>query len=118
MFDYVTGWTNALLRKHNNDALAAILTGNILRRPLDALHGRSNGAPDTSTDIFRMLAAPDGGLNSPASYLSARSNKRFLVNLSALSAKLRHRAACSFKKELSITPPAQLTHNSATNFWV
>ena len=55
----VAGWTNALLRKCNNNALAAIPTGDVLRRLLDALHGRSNGAPDIGSSIFSaMLRQP------------------------------------------------------------
>src|SRR5450830_1265758 len=51
-----------------------------------------------------MLDAREGWFNF-RSYLAARSNKRLLVNSSALSARLRQRAACCFKKELSIYPP-------------
>jgi hypothetical protein len=59
------------------------------------------------TGIWRMREAREG---SPDmwSYLAARSNRRFLVNWSALSARLRQRAAISFRDELSIAAPPQL----------
>jgi len=44
-----------------------------------------------------------------AQHLAARSNSRLLVNSSALTANRRQRAACSFKNELSIASPTQLT---------
>ncbi len=52
------------------------------------------------------------GWPSRSSYFAARSNSRLLVNSSALSARLRQRAACSFKKELSITSPKRNSHSN------
>jgi hypothetical protein len=42
------------------------------------------------------------GAPSLWSYFAARSSRRLFVNLSAFSARLRHRSACSFINELSI----------------
>src|SRR6267142_5771153 len=57
-----------------------------------------------------MTSEAREGCPSRSSYLAARSNSRLLVNSSALSARLRQRAACSFKKELSITSPKRNLH--------
>jgi hypothetical protein len=48
--------------------------------------------------------AREGRIDSP-SYLTARSRSRLFVNSSAFSARLRQRAACSFRNELSIETP-------------
>ena len=57
------------------------------------------------TGILRMREAREGWPDM-WSYSAARSNRRFLMNWSALSARLRQRADISFRSELSITTPA------------
>src|SRR5258708_14008031 len=42
------------------------------------------------------------------SYLAARSSWRFLINSSALSASLRHRAACPVRNDSSLMLPPTL----------
>ena len=52
--------------------------------------------------IPRVRTAREGR-PSLSSYFSARSSRRLFMNGSAFSARLRHRSACSFKNELSIS---------------
>jgi len=42
--------------------------------------------------------------------VAARSNRRRFVNSFALSARLRQRSACAFKKLVSILPPNATNH--------
>jgi hypothetical protein len=101
-----TGRANAFPCERNNDALTAIVALNV-RGPSCALH-RCEEASAGLTHALMTWEAREGW-PSRSSYFAARSNSRLLVNSSALSARLRQRAACSFKKELSTTSPQNAT---------
>lgn len=71
--------------------------GNQLRESCNRASRRLAGIP-------RERVAGDGR-PSLSSYLPAKSSRRFFMNGSAFSARLRQRSACSFKNELSIFHP-------------
>ena len=57
--------------------------------------------------LIMRVAAEGPAAISRLSYFAARSSNRRLVNWSALSARLRQRSACAFKKFVSMMSPTQ-----------
>ena len=85
----------------------------IVKRSLPAANGGvpGNQLPESCNRASRRLAGiprervAGDGRPSLSSYLPAKSSRRFFMNGSAFSARLRQRSACSFKNELSIFHP-------------
>jgi hypothetical protein len=81
-----------------------VICSSLTKTQATSVRACCNRASKRLPGIERVCEARDW-LPALASYSSARSRRRRFVNLSAISARLRHRAACSFRNELSIKNP-------------